>query len=360
MANKQVIFVQGGRKNEDVYPWMFFHFAPNTDADPGTVDLVYFDYPAGKRKTWKNWDKKRGKAPTAKPDTEVELEPKTRLRQHNGTLHPGPERASVLALYDYVKEQPKESVKSLQVFSHGVISGPIIWNTWEFGPDGKSIATQLNADRDPHDTDFRIRDFHANNPLAGAELTKFKQAFTSDAFIKLWGCQAPEGVRAHILSHRDAPQGSKGDAVRKTALKLYLGLIEVSYPMQLAHELELPVWASPMGYGSNAGTVIPTKYDKQGNITRSFTVKYNKGKFPPDLKKDQWWRVSWFFRNQDRGDLLYTDVLKAKVDATDYVEHNKSWFDDALKNATASLEPGLVPSPMDLQNRLTDRIAELA
>lgn len=359
MANKQVLFVQGGKKNEAIYPWMFFHFDPHTDADPGTVDLVYFDYPAGKLKTWKNWDKKRGKAPKAKPDTEEELTPKVHFRKNDGMLDTGPERASVIALYDYVKKQPKETIQSLQVFSHGWIGGPILWNSSEFAPDGSSIATDLSADRDPHDVDFRIRDFHGSNPLAGAELTKFKQAFTTDAFIKLWGCVAPSGVRQHIRAYFNAPKGSKGDSARKTALQLYLGLVEITYPMQLAHVLELPVWASPMGYGSEPGTVVPTNYSKTGAVTRSLKVKY-KGKFPPDLKKDQWWRVSWFFRNQDRGVQFYRDVLKAKVDAVDFVEHSKSWFDTALRDATASLEPSLVPSPMDLQNRLTDRINALA
>lgn len=165
------------------------------------------------------------------------------FRKGDGTLDTGPERASVLALYDCVKKQPKECVKSLQVFSHGWIGGPIIWNSSEFAPDGSSLATDFAADRDPHDVDFRIRDFQGNNPLAGAELTKFKQAFTSDVFIKLWGCVAPRGVRAHIRSYFKAPKGSEGDAARQAALRLYLGMVEVSFPMQLAHELELPVWS---------------------------------------------------------------------------------------------------------------------
>lgn len=52
-------------------------------------------------------------------------------------------------------------------------------------------------------------------------------------------------------------------------------------------------------------------------------------------------------------------MLKARVDAMDFVEHNKTWFDDALTQSTAGLEPSLVPTPMDLQNRLTDRISAL-
>ncbi len=89
------------------------------------------------------------------------------------------------------------------------------------------------------------------------------------------------------------------------------------------------------------------------------TVKY-RGVFPPDLKKDQWWRVSWFFRNQDGGARFYTDVLKAKLDAVDFVEFRKAWFDDAKRDATAALEPESPDSPRGLQRRITDRIESLS
>lgn len=359
MANQQVIFVQGGKKNEAVYPWMFFHFDPTTDADPGTVDLVYFDYPDAKRKTWKNWDKKRGKEPTAAPDIEEDLEPKVQLRKADGTLDPGEAKPSVLALYDYVKKQPKDSIRALHVFSHGWIGGPIIWNTSEFAPDGSRIDTDIHADRDPNDTDFRIRDFFGTNPLAGDEATKFAQPFMSDALIKLWGCVAPSGVRGHLRSYFKAAKGTAGDAARQTALDNYLAIVGGAFPMQMALALKVPVWAAPLGYGTEPGTVVPTNYSKTGAITGSLKVKY-KGTWPPDLAKDQWWRVSWFFRNQDRGVEYYRDVLKARIDAVDFVEHKQSWFDAASRDATASLEPNPVATPMDLQRQLQDRIDALA
>jgi hypothetical protein len=345
---KQVVFVQGGKKKEEAFPWMFFHFDPFTDVDPGTVDLVYFDYPAGKLKTWKNWNKKRGKAPAAAPDSEVELLPKVKLRLEDGTLDTGPDKPSVLAFYDFMQNQPKGSIVSLQIFSHGWMGGPIIWDTFEFGPAGEDISADDTLDRDAHDTDFRIRDFFGKNPLAGAGGRKFAEAFAPDALIKLWGCVAPEGIRSMVRNFVKAPKGSAGDATRKAHLKDYLDAVSASFAHIMARELKLSVWAAPLGWGSDPGTNIPTN---RGNLK----VRYSKT-FPPDLKKDQWWRVSWFFRNQDRGASFYLDTLKARVDKVDFVEYKQAWFDDAMRVATASAAPGLIPSPRDLQQALLDQI----
>jgi hypothetical protein len=166
------------------------------------------------------------------------------------------------------------------------------------------------------------------------------------------------GVRSLIRGYLRAPKDASGDAVRKQALRSYLQFIGGSFPMQLSLAIDRPVWAAPLGYGSEQGTVIPTNYGKDGEVTRSFTVKY-KGKWPPKLKEDQWWRVSWFFRNQDRGDVFYRDVLKARIDATDFVEHRQSWFEDARKRAMAALGESPVDTPQDLQQRLQDRVEAL-
>lgn len=351
MANRQVIFVQGEKKNEAKFAWMFFHFDPFSDLDPGPVDLVYFDYPAGTRKTWRNWDKKRGNAPTAAPDAEDELAPKATVLLPDGSE--GPEKPSILALYDYVKAQPKESVRSLQVFSHGWMGGPIIWNTREFEDDAAARGAFAHA-RDPHDTEPRVRDFFGGNPLAGAEGVKFAESFTSDALIKLWGCVAPDGVRGHLRSYFGITDGPAGDEARRMSLKNYLDLVWASYPMQFAHRLNLSVWASPLGYGSEPGTIVPTRYDGSGNVSRSLNVSY-KGTWPPDLKAHQWWRVSWFFRNQDQGARYYEKVLGARIDPSDFVEHRKGWFDEA--NRRTKPEPlGLRPTAQD---RMDDAMSRL-
>ena len=81
-----------------------------------------------------------------------------------------------------------------------------------------------------------------------------------------------------------------------------------------------------------------------------------KGHFPPNLNKDQWWRVSWFFRHQDQGAKLYEDVLKAHVDALDFVEHKRSWYDDARRNLAVPGEPDVFDAPAALQQRLIQQV----
>jgi hypothetical protein len=352
VATQSVVFVQGEKKKEDKFPWMFFHLDPWKDPAPSPVKLVYFDYPAGKLKIWDNHILKRGKAPTQVPDSEADLTPKVKVRLRNGTVDAsGPDRPSILALYDWVKKQPRGSIRSLQIFSHGWIGGPIIWDTYEYDPAGDELDMFDGKDRDPHDADPRIRDFVGNNPLSGFSGMDFAQAFASDALIKIWGCVAPEGVRGPMRNYLRAPKGSRGDAARQAHLKDYLESIEGSYAMEMAKRLDLAVWASPMGYGSEPHTKVPM------SRRRELKVRYM-GEFPPKLDQHQWWRVSWFFRNQDKGVQFYKDVLKARVDAVDFVEYKRSWFEDAKRVATASGVPNPL-GPRGLQQRLTDVIDSL-
>jgi hypothetical protein len=344
-----VVFVQGGKKNEDQYPWMFWHLHPRADPDPEPVNLAFFDYPAGQLKIWKDHVLTRGKPPTKAPDEVTELTPKVKIRSGDGTVdEAGPDRPSVLALYDWVKKQPKESIRSLQVFSHGQIGGPIIWNSFEYDKDGNRMRSLDDGPRDPHDTDFRVRDLRGSNPLAGAEGQKFAAAFRPGALIKLWGCLAPEGVRAIVGRYWRAGKGERGDAARWAHLEDYLDWIAASYAMEMAARLNLSVWAAPIGWGSDPHTRVPVA---RGHLY----VKYQ-GRFPPDLDRDQWWRVSWFFRHQDRGVKFYEDVLKARVDALDFVEHKRSWFDDARRKVVVPGEPDPFDAPAELQQRLINQV----
>jgi hypothetical protein len=359
-ATKKVVFVQGGKLDEQAFPWMFFHFDPDTDVDPGPVELVFFDFPDGKRKTWKSWTMKRGTAAPPNPDSEDVLSPMVQIHQADGKL--GPTRPSVLAFYDWVKAQPAGSILSLQIFSHGWMGGPILWNSWELGPNGEDIRNDWTLPRDPNDTEFRMRDFFAGNPLGGAEGRKFGAAFAPGAFIKLWGCVAPEGLRASVQRYKLAPKNDAEKAANQALLLTYLDQLENCFALLMARTLGLSVWASPLGWGSDPHAQVPISYVAGKPKTIDTTYR---GTFPPDFgprKRDRWWRVSYFFRHQDRGVEYYTQVLKARVDKTDYVEFKASWFDDARRLATASLAPrpaDAVASPRALQQRLVNRMARL-
>lgn len=355
MPAKTVVFVQGGflkDKEEVRYPWMFYHFHPTKDVDLGPVNLVFFDYPAGTLKVWKNYVLKRGQYPKVAPDEEIELFPKVKLRLSDGKIdEKSPERASIVALYDWVKKQDKESIISLQIFSHGVQQGPIIWNSYEFA-SGKEMIKLSDEIRDPHDTDGRMRDFMGKNPLAGAAGKRFAQSFAPDPFIKLWGCTFGE-ARDVLRNYWDVPPGAKNDGARAAHVKDYMGFMRPSYPARMARLLNLPVWAAATGYGSDPTAKVP-KSPKDTFLI----VKYN-GAFPPNLKKHQWWRVSWFFRHQDRGALFYEKVLKAPIDSVDFVQFRKDWFEAVERSLRADQASLPFDSPMDLQRRLTDRIRPL-
>jgi hypothetical protein len=276
----------------------------------------------------------------------------------------GPDRASVLALYDWIKRQPKGSIRSLQIFAHAYIFGPVLWNSYEYDVVGSPMNALSDWARDPNDTDFRIRDFVGANPLAGTEGKKFADAFASDALIKIWGCNYVGLLRRTLLKCVGAPSGSGGDRERKEALLHYLSWLKESFPMKMAVHLNLAVWASPLGYGTAPWSKVMTDRKRDPPCSakeprqRCMSVKY-RGIFPPDLTKDRWWRVSWLFRNRDKGVEFYRDVLKAQIDATDYVEYKKSWFDAAQRIAYAAVEPEAVDSPMSLQGRIVDQLEQL-
>ena len=354
-AAKQVVFVQGGKTHETAYPWMFFHFDPAKETNPGPVTLVFFNYPAGKIQTWKSWTPKRARVAPANPDTEEDLTPTVAIRQEDESL--GEEKPSVLALYDWVKKQDAESIISLQVFSHGWMGGPILWNSYEYyGPDGAPIGNDYKLPRDPNDTEFRLRDFFGNNPLAGPEGAKFARAFASDAFIKLWGCVAPDGLRPPVQNYNFAARTDREKAANQAHLKNYTDSLASCFALVMAQNLKLPIWASPLGWGSDPSSTVPTSY--RAGVAQNLNLSY-RGTFPPDLTKDQWWRVSWFFRNQDRGAKFYQDVLKARTDAVDYIEYTARWFRDAQKLALGSTDTSPVTTPAVLQQQLNDRVTEL-
>src|SRR5690349_667605 len=218
---------------------MYFHFDPFRDDPVGEVDLIYFDYPEGTRKIWRGWMPVRARTEPASPDETVALAPKVHIRLMSGLIDGGPERGSVLALYDWLTTQQPDTILSLQVFSHAWFNGPVLW--------ADSFETAALPDpaepRDPNDTEFRPRDFFGSNPLAGAPGQAFVDALKPNAFIKFWGCNEgrywerdvpppPEtgltGVpwRRMVKKYMKAPRGARGDAIRNANLDSYLDWVE--------------------------------------------------------------------------------------------------------------------------------------
>lgn len=298
MPEQQVIFVRAAKTPPETV-WRFFHFHPFKDIKP-IVKLVYFDFTAGTISTWRIWKPEHGHAPRKKPDKVTEITPKIQIRFDDGKIDKGPPRASVLGLYDYIKNQPSKSVLSLQIFSHGDYQGPI---TWAESFEEEKIRDNIKADRDPHDSEFRLRDFYGENPLAGKEGKRFANAFVPTPFVKLWGCNADRRYRILLNRYID-----EKDAVKKKIhMKTYLEMLDSTYSILLSRLLNNYVWAAPLGWGSNP-------YSSQ--------LKYV-GTFPPNLRTQHWWRIPAFAKKYRR---VFRQDLHALVDATHYVGHHGRWY----------------------------------
>jgi hypothetical protein len=382
---KTLVFIHGSDPKQADTPWMFYHLHPSRYSTPAlsegeTFKLVYFDFEKGERKEWNAWTATRSKkSPTAGPDTTVQLAPRVKIRDQSGTpYNPEFEAPSVLAFYDWVKAQPAKSIVAIEIFSHGVTYQPVLFApSYEWGDDPVK-HTNPTAERDPNDTEFRLRDFEGKNPLSGAntasdpwavssELGKFRAAISDDAFIKIWGCgeQTLEGhggpIRKKLVDFLALKDEKKNELRRAVLLDNYLDEVETYFAFVLARALNLPVWAGPVGWGSDPYEV-DGNYDPKTYAANHYTWK---GKFPPNLKKKElWWRVSINFTFNKRLVDFFKTTLRANVDPMGYVEYKPSWFRAARDATQKVLNPPTTPSrfdeilnaPSKLVNQLLDRI----
>ena len=380
MASKRLVFIHGSDPKQADTPWMFYHLHPSKYTKPvlsdGTkFDLVYFDFAEGKRRTWKDWTAQRSRRPPSGTPDEVVLTPTAKIRDQAGNEYVGePEHPSVLAFYDWVKAQPAQSIASIQIFSHAVIHQPVLFAAsyeWGDDPDKKY---DLTAERDPHDTEFRMRDFEGKNALANedpwastvtGERAKFRRALDPDVFIKVWGCGEQtyshnDGgpIRKLVQDFLAAKSGKAGDLVRARLLLSYLDHVQDFFPYRLAESMDLPVWAGPVGWGSDPYEV-DGKYVKATFARDKYTYR---GTFPPNLdKKELWWRVSINFRKDKRiPDKFFKGTLKANLDAMGYVEYKKSWVTAAVDHATKTLDAATpddeLPATQRLMKTLLDQM----
>lgn len=271
-----------GRENHQDRVWQNAH--PRDKRSD--TSLVFFDYVAEKRKTWIKWN--------------GDLPPKVAADEEKDI-------ASVLDLYDYIKTAKRRAVTELQFFTHGWEGGPVLYNTFDQELD--------KTKRDPADKDPRIKDFSIKDVLGGAERAKLAGAFSSSALVKLWGCNYPEDTNYRYMMLTQF-YGRKATEDTKKAFKdLYRAFIRDStYQYHLAVATGLPIFATPLGYGSNPFA----PFGVYGAAASKAKKKW-RGVYPPKVG-DQWWCVSPWFR-PDRGREFYERELGCAVDILDYVAY---------------------------------------
>lgn len=380
MANPKIVFIHGSDPKQAATPWMFYHLHPSSYSTPvkaegKTFDLHYFDYEKGIRTDWTGWSAKRGESAPA-GGTTGELLPKAGLRDWNGTPIPDHARVgTVVAFYDWVKRQPAGSISSIQIFSHATAFQPVLFpESFEWGDD---VIKKYDMDepRDPNDSEFRIRDFEGKNPLSdkngpdpfdsstGSGMAAFKKALARDVFIKIWGCgeqflQPGQGntMRKYLADYLKVKNGKDAERKRAMLLLSYLNVFDDFFPYRLARQLDLPVWAGPLGWGTDP-------YDVDGKFDRKTysKVKYTyKGNFPPDLKKkEQWWRASYHFLGEPRYTKeIFEKALGAKVDPVGYIEYRPSWVARATSKLSKIITPPDPNDPFNIPEQLFDALAE--
>lgn len=380
---KTIVFIHGRDKDQANTPWMFYHLHPSTYSKPvlsegETFKLVYFDFEKGERREWDAWSATRSRsAPAAGPDRVVAMAQKAKVRDKSGNPYsPEREYPSVLNFYDWIKAQPSKSIVSLQIFSHAVIYQPVLFaDSYEWGGTANEAKRlDMTEDRDPNDTEFRLRDFVGpNNPLysgphsdpwaspIGGELAKVRAALADDVFIKVWGCGEQDlnghggPIRKLILDFLKAKKGKDGDQRRATLVEAYLDHVDGFFPYRLAERLDLPVWAGPVGWGSD-----PFDVDGDPRVDKN---KYRwTGKFPPNLaKRELWWRISiHFLKNKAIAEKFFKATLKARLDPMGYVEYKKSWVhaarDAAVRITSGSSASSIFDAPTRLMQDLLERI----
>lgn len=271
--------------------WHYVH--PRTRRS--NTKLTLFDYVEGSYKQWLNWDGRQ--PPGRSPNAQVSI--------RDGATKCG----SIISLYNYIKSigvKAPRSISELQFFTHGWHEGPIIIDS-----DEDETYANDHTRRDPNDGDTRLKDFDIADVLGGKSGEKFSKAFARNALIKLWGCD-------YVQEHRDKVRSFyevKTTREKKRKLDSYLTYIwDSTYAFKLAKLLGVPVYAAPLGWGTNPS--LP--FGIEGKVALETKAKY-RGIWPP-RKGDQWWRVSPFFR-PNRGFEFYNRILRAQMDLLDYVAY---------------------------------------
>jgi hypothetical protein len=114
------------------------------------------------------------------------------------------------------------SVKEASIFSHAFSGGPVLFNTNDNNP--------VVAARNPADTDGRADDWRQS--IRTNQFPNLKQAFASDGFLKLWGCNAVRRLHALIDTHEQLVNAARRNPASFTIDTLFTKKTELTTPRQ--------------------------------------------------------------------------------------------------------------------------------
>lgn len=108
----------------------------------------------------------------------------------------GKDTISILDVYRHVIEVGRNNqsvIKELSIFSHAFAGGPILVDTFDTTGDPNGL-------RDPNDRDGRVKDFNSLN-MPSSDLQNFRNAFSADTVLWVWGCRGDKPTRDLIRDH---------------------------------------------------------------------------------------------------------------------------------------------------------------
>lgn len=148
---------------------------------------------------------------------------------------------SILHVYRHIIEGGRSNqtiIKEFSIFSHAFAGGPVLVNTFDTTGDP-------NGPRDPNDRDGRVKDFNSHN-MPGSDLQNFRNAFSADTIIWVWGCRANQAARNLIRNHGNASSTAARNRI-ETDIR---GMINTNnYAKALAIASQRSVFAALPGIG---------------------------------------------------------------------------------------------------------------
>jgi len=210
------------------------------------------------------WDERRrlyytgmhelAKALSGKEDADVD---QSKYDAERGKRFAKEKSLSVKDVYATIKSAPPSSIREVHFFGHAFAKGPI-------------IVDCPGDNKKEYDKDARISDFTSNELSAifdSRNISFFRSAFTSDAFLMVWGCEDDDSAKQLVIQAKG--KLAKQQKIDKEIVDLQK-LLDDNYAHHLARAAGKPVYAAlPGTYAVNEGE--PNDDDDASN--RLFSVK---------------------------------------------------------------------------------------